>query len=81
MRDSGNLYVVQLLQPWESVELVGAPFKASIKGDNEDGCVGFLPVFESLSCAAAWLGERRAAIATIRPVQQEAVPLADRSEA
>jgi len=69
-------YVVHILTPWSAVELADARgvIRAGIaEGIDADGCIGFLPVFDSVAAAERWRGDRAADTTAIRPLSRRLV--------
>ncbi|MHB8533389.1 MAG: hypothetical protein ACYDC2_11785 [Solirubrobacteraceae bacterium] len=66
-------YVVMAIKAWEDLKLTahGFPFQARLARPDDDGCIGFLPVFETREAAEAYRAGHDALIFTIREVQKE----------
>lgn len=60
-------YVVQVMRKWTSVTVLGFP----LAGEKDaPGCVGFLPIFDSLEAAKAWRTEQGHENAGIVSIEQ-----------
>ena len=58
-------YVVSVLRTWDSMQVWGLPLSPT-----QDGCIGFLPVFEDYVKASEWVQEHGTPEANIVPIKR-----------